>query len=348
MNSEPQKRTSILSGALLFVLLLGATLFLLLREQSLPELGKVLRSVRTEYIVAAGICSALFITFSGANISNCLKLLDYSASAAQAAKYALAGFFFSSVTPSASGGQPMQLFYMKADGVTFSNGTLCLLLEFLSYQSAAVLLALFALVFCTLTGFAVSANMRTLLLVGVLLNTLTLLLTLILIFSKRLSRRLIELADKLLHALRLKAADAISQKLYSQLESYQQSAEVIRTKLAHAPKLLCTSAMQLTSLYAVAGFVYLAFDLPPAQLPEVLALQAILYISVSALPLPGAVGASEGGFVILYKQLFGMSLLNGAMLLSRAMSFYLPVAVSGISMAIYALLAKKRKRTAIK
>lgn len=58
------------------------------------------------------------------------------------------------------------------------------------------------------------------------------------------------------------------------------------------------------------------------------------------MPLPGAVGVSEGGFLGIFKFLFPVNLLTSAMLLSRGISFYLCVLISGISV-LYFTLRKK-------
>ena len=57
-------------------------------------------------------------------------------------KYALVGFFFSSVTPSASGGDPMQIYYMKKDGLAMGHSALAILTEFSSFQFVTVVMSL--------------------------------------------------------------------------------------------------------------------------------------------------------------------------------------------------------------
>ena len=64
-----------------------------------------------------------------------------------------------------------------------------------------------------------------------------------------------------------------------------------------------------------------------------IALQAVLFLSVSSLPLPGAVGLSEGGFLLLYQTVFPAAVLPGAMLLSRSVSFYLFLLLIGVFLA---------------
>ncbi len=48
-------------------------------------------------------------------------------------------------------------------------------------------------------------------------------------------------------------------------------------------------------------------------------------------------GVSEGGFLLIYKLLFPSTLLSSAMLLSRGISFYLFVAITGIAILGFSL-----------
>ena len=49
--------------------------------------------------------------------------------------------------------------------------------------------------------------------------------------------------------------------------------------------------------------------------------------------LTGVVGVSEGGFIALFKNIYPQTMINGAMLLSRGVNFYLFVIVSGFVVA---------------
>ena len=75
----------------------------------------------------------------------------------------------------------------------------------------------------------------------------------------------------------------------------------------------------------------------------VFSLQSILFISVSAIPLPGSVGSSESSFLTLFKTLFPVSTLSSAMLLSRGISFYLFVIISGIVVLFIGIFKKNLK-----
>lgn len=60
----------------------------------------------------------------------------------QCIKYAFVGFFYSGITPSASGGQPMQLYYMNRDGHSFVHSTIALVCAAMAYKLILVLMGI--------------------------------------------------------------------------------------------------------------------------------------------------------------------------------------------------------------
>ena len=74
-----------------------------------------------------------------------------------------------------------------------------------------------------------------------------------------------------------------------------------------------------------------------------LAMQAILSLAVTAVPLPGSVGASEGSFISLYRPILGGGQVFPVMMLSRGISFYALLAVSGAVTAVLQMNRKKGK-----
>ena len=93
------------------------------------------------------------------------------------------------------------------------------------------------------------------------------------------------------------------------------------------------SVIQLTSLYLVPWFACMALGMT-VEPGTFLAVQAILSLAVTAVPLPGAVGASEGSFISLYRLILGADQTFSVMMLSRGISFYAMLAVSGCVTAV--------------
>ena len=122
----------------MFLALLGLTFYILLSDQDPGKLWTALGQAEWSWLAVGAACMMLFFCCEAKNIQTGLGLFGSPAPYASCLLYAITGFFFSSVTPSASGGQPMQLYAMYRDGHAPAPGALALLTDFFSFQVAAV------------------------------------------------------------------------------------------------------------------------------------------------------------------------------------------------------------------
>lgn len=325
---------------IIFILLIILTFYIILKDQNISEIFEILKSAKKEYICIAIICMSLYMVCEAINIGRTLKALNEKSTFLKNLKYALIGFFFSSITPAASGGQPMQIYYMYKDKISVANSTLALLINLSSMQVVTISVAIIS-VFCntqylntTLIGFFI---------LGITLNLSALLLLLISIFSKRMTKGLINIAIKILKFFRIKNIEEKQEKLENELGKYQGSATYIKQHKKVMLKTLLTTYIQFTLYYSISYWVYRSFGLSTHNIIEIITLQAVLYATVSGIPSPGAVGVSEGGFIALFKDIYPQTMINGAMLLSRGINFYLFVLISSIVSMISTIREKKQE-----
>ena len=345
-------KAKIRRGGGLFVLLAAATAWLILREYRLDEILAACSRARPAWLLAAVLMMGLFFLCEAVNLGRGLELSGSRPGKRRLLFYALTGFFFSSITPSASGGQPMQLYYMHRDGISASRGVLALMTELASFQTAAVLLAAggAGLYFChgtaglsggmglpsgmgltggmglsDSTGFSGCSGIVWLFLAGVGLNLLILTGLLLMLFSRRAVKCFLAAAFRLP---RLSAAQR--RKLLGSAAAWRRAAAALRKSPKTAVKLVSTSMVQLCGFCSVPWLIVRSLSVEGLSLPLTAGTQAMLYVSVSSLPLPGAVGVTEGGFSVLFQGLFPSALLGCAMILSRLASFYVPLVVSGL------------------
>ena len=95
-----------------------------------------------------------------------------------------------------------------------------------------------------------------------------------------------------------------------------------------------TTLTFIVLVFSIPYFVYLALGYQDTSIFKFITTQAVLNITVSSLPFPGAVGISEAIFMKLYKNLFNPNVLGSAMFITRFINFYLFVIISGIVVMI--------------
>ncbi len=332
MDNKPSVREYIKKGALLLALV-AAAFYFLLRGQNLKEVFAAMAGADYRFIACGVLCMCVYLACEALNLRRAVRMMGHkNVTVLRSARYAFSGFFGSAITPFASGGQPLQAYYMYQDGVPLAHSTLALLVQLACYHTVSVAASLVA--FFTqraLLAEALGAS-RFLLLAGVGVNALLLVFYLVAIFSKRLAPAAAHGVLRLLARLGVKNTGRMEEKVDAQLSAYASSAVLFRTHKKQVALLLLTALLQITMLHSIPYWVYRAYGLSGFSFLTVVSMQLLLYVTVAVLPLPGAVGASEGGFLLLFSMLFSKELLSPAMLLSRGISFYLFVFVSAAAL----------------
>ena len=322
-----KKKSKIIKNAIIFILLIILTFYIILKDQNIGEMFQILGTVKLQYILIAVLCMCIYVLGESINIGRTLKALNEKTTFFQNIKYALIGFFFSGITPAASGGQPMQIYYMYKDGIAVSNSTLALLLNLTSMQICTIGIALVSLIF---NHQYMNKLLIIFFIIGIALNSTALILLLIGVFSKRLSKWLIDFAIKVLKLFRVKNIESKKEKFEAELTKYQEGAKYVKHNRLLMLKILGTTLIQFLTYYSVTYWTYRALGFSQYNILRLTSLQAVLYATVSGIPSPGAVGVTEGAFTEIFRNIYPENIMSSAVLLNRGINFYLLVLVSGI------------------
>ena len=349
---------------LLFAALVGLTVCFLNRQYSLASVISSIKTADPLWLIPGVLAMGLFFVCEGVNIGNCLRLAGHDVSLPSEIRYSMTGFFFSSITPSASGGQPMQLYFMRMDGLPVSHSSLALLTELTSFQAAAAALALAGLgARCSrvlgastaagtggaaLTGLsdgtggaalagipdgAASAGggiAASVFAAGILINAAVLAILLFLIFSPASIKIIVSPVLWAVDRFNPQKASVFRIKILRGVCEYRRASQYITKNPRAIARIFLTSVIQLLAYFSITFCVLQSLGITGISWGEATLSQAALYVAVSALPLPGAVGVTEGGFALLFAYLVPSDLMGVAIILSRFVSFGLPLIASGL------------------
>ena len=334
------KNKNYIRNGIIFIILVWITFYVLLKDQNTGDILSVLRTAKLPFVFLAIVCMLGYFICEAINLRRTLKELGESVNIFSALKYILIGFFYSSITPAASGGQPMQIYYMHKDGIKAANSTLALILNLLSFQVVTILMAMISVIFF---HRYMDAGLIALFVLGITLNSMALTLLIIGIFSKKLSTWLVNISIKIMRKLRIKNIEKKEENLMATLDKYNGSAKYIRNNKKIIIKQFIITIIQEIIYYSIPFFTYKALGLSGQSFIKIICLQSIVYATVSGIPSPGAVGVSEGAFVSIFKTIFGEQKISGAMLLNRGVSFYLFVLICCIIVIISTLKLGKKE-----
>ncbi len=335
-KSRKIKKT--IANLIIFILLITLTFVLIFKDRDITQVLEIATQVKGQYIAIAIFAMCIYIIAESVNIGRILKELGEKTKFIQNIKYTLIGFFFSSITPAASGGQPMEIYYMHKDNVSVAHSTLSLLMHLWSFQIVSITMGIISAI---IHFDVLKSGLIYLFILGIVLNSSALALLIIGIFSKRLSAGLIKLVVKILKFFKVKNVEEKQEKMEKELASYQESAIYIKEHKMLMLKTILTTIIQMLVYYSVPYWIYRAFGLNTYNLWQVLTLQAVLFATVSGIPSPGSVGVSEGGFLGIFRNAFPETIISSAMLLSRGVNFYLLIIISSIIVIASTLKDKK-------
>ena len=252
------------------------------------------------------------------------------------------GFFFSCITPSASGGQPMQIYYMKKEKISIPVSTVILMIVTITYKLVLVVIGVGIAIFGRGFLHKYLEGILPVFYLGLALNIFCVTFMTILVFHPLLAKAIMVKGMKLLERLHLmKKKEGRLKKLEDSMDTYRNTAAYLKNNPFVIVKVIGITFIQRMALFAVTWFVYQAFGLHGTGFWEILFLQAVISVSVDMLPLPGGMGISETLFLNIFSPVFGGLLLPG-MVLSRGLGYYGELLISAAFTVVAQLTIGKK------
>lgn len=336
-------------GSVLFLfVLIIITAVIIIRGNDMQAVVVALKTLQTKYLLAGIALALFFVSAEGMMIWYLLRAIQDPVGVVRCIKYSFIGFLFSGITPSATGGQPAQLYYMKKDGIGFANGTLVLMSVALMYKFILVLMGTGLLVFWRAGLVSYLGSYIWIYYLGLFLNTAVVIVLAFIMGSPACSKRIALGIERFLVRIHiLKPSGKRIEKVLGAVADYQSAVEFIRH---HPFKILVITVMtvlQRLSCFLLTYIIYLGFGLSEYGFFPVMALQAVVYISVDMLPLPGSAGVSELVYSLVYLSIFKGEYLTASMCVSRGLSFYMLLIISfGITVVNHIITVRRQRCSA--
>lgn len=243
--------------------------------------------------------------------------------------------FFNGITPFSSGGQPMQIYMLKQEGVRLTKATNIIIQNFIIYQAALVILGIIAIIINNcLKIFTEVTLLKQLVTIGFLVNTLVMVGLIIISFSSKFNHFIIRKTITILNKLK------IVKNKEEKLESWKERVDDFHEGTAYLKnnKMLCFKAfiynliyLALTYLMPYFVIIGLAKTIPAGVTPiKVICASAYVMIMGSFVPIPGASGGIEFGYYKFFGNFIKGTILKASLLIWRTVSYYLPMIIGGI------------------
>lgn len=323
-------KKKIIGNVIFLAVVFALTLYGVFHGEDLGAMMDAIRQVDVKWLFPGVLLILFFIWGESIILWYMLKSYGIRLKKRICYLFSAVGFFFSCITPSASGGQPMQIYFMKKEKIPIPLATVILMVVTIIYK--LVLVAIGLGVICLGQGFLhrYLEGILPVFYLGLSLNVFCVTFMTVLVFHPVLTESILRKGLALLERLRfLKYKKERGRKLGESMEVYRETALYLRKHVQVIFWVTLITFAQRMALFAVTWMVYLAFGIKGTSVWDVVFLQAVISVSVDMLPLPGGMGISEALFMIIFAPVFGAVLLP-AMVLSRGMGYYGELLISAV------------------
>lgn len=340
MNKKGSRKLIVNAG--IFIAIMILTFWFVFRSQDISRIAGALREMSEEYLAAAFFLAMFFVSAEGIMIWYLLRGIGERTTLSRCISYSFIGFFFSGLTPSATGGQPMQLYYMKRDGNSLSGSSVVLMTVAVIYKLVLVLTGIGILLLWNPSLRGYLKKYYGLYFLGLFLNTALVVILLMVMFSPGIIRALFGKIEKLLVNIRIwKQSDARRDKVDQFLAGYEETVQFLQSHKKIIAVILAGTFLQRFTVFVLTYIVYRGLGLSGTAVLDIIFVQASVYIAVDMLPVPGAQGITEAMYGSVFRQIFPGRYLVASMCITRGISFY---AVMAIGLIVFgAVNIRKRK-----
>ena len=332
--------TNIINVILIFIIFIALIIYMFTVED-IENIVDVLTNAKINWMIVGLLCMVMYWGLEALCLYVVTKKTYKHQKYVDSLRVSMLGQLFNSITPFASGGQPMQAVAMVSEGKSISSSASILLIKFIVYQATLVLYTLF--VFIIKFGYfrSILSNFIDLALIGFLVNFAIIFFLLMIGINEKLVYNFVKFVYKILN--KMKIVKNIDEKLEiakRSINNFHEQFQVIKKEKLLIFKLAIFTIIQLTVYFFVTYAVYRAFGQSGASMVNIICAQAFLQMIMSFIPIPGAGIAAEGGFLIIFSTFFEPNKINMSVLFWRLYTFYLPIIVG----ALFLIPVKKAKK----
>ncbi len=343
----------ILEGAF-FILVMGLTFFAVFKGQDIGEIFASITKINVGFLVIALIMALLYVSCEGYMIWLMVGNERKIGSLFKCIGYSCIGFFYSGITPGASGGQPMQLYYMSRDGFSFSKS--CAALTVVAVSNKFVLgfsgILLFVVWNKTLHNNFGDYMWWYYLGLAMVIVMVVILCELVFVpeFLEKIILKIIAFFEKR-KILKEVNADKRKERVKVFFDGYRDVRNELIVHKSKVVRIVLISFLQRAFLTVLTYMIYLGFGLKGTSGVFIFFTQLSIYITVDMLPLPGGQGISEFLYRRVFSKVFTGELLTASMCISRLTGFYFLLFISlGVSVfkSVKTFVLGKHKRDRVR
>lgn len=320
------KKKSFILSTIFLVGLLGLTLYMVFSKYGFNEIISNLGKMNPLYLVIAALILVCYFLCQALYMKVIYKSLKENVSIFKCYFYAIVEFFFSGITPSSSGGQPIQLYYMSKDKIPVRKSMIVLILNLILFKLFLIIGGILVLIFKPEYVYTNGTWITVIFWLGLIYDIIIVFWSFMLMYNQKIIKFFIRLFFKVYNKFKHRKERNLEEKINETLNNYLEESTYIKQ---HIKSLIFGSLitfLQRSLMFSVAYVIYRGFGFSGMHYYEFLLLQIFFQVTCEAIMLPSGTGVVEHVINTSFATIFGASAAS-AMILNRTLSCYIPLIV---------------------
>lgn len=352
IEKEPEVQENVLTGkkkkkipwSMLYIVATVVVLLLFgLFNREFSNVFKTMSQLTPGFLSIAILVGMVYFVFESEILRLLMRSQKIKLKFWKSMKISLLGLYYSYITPSATGGQPMQSAYLLRDKIPVGISSAVLIMKFFCFQCAFVLCSVCSFVYMYPKLEAENPVIIPFIVLGMIVNGLSIIFFPLLFFKPVLHGicRLVKWLIQKIGFLRkrthlMDSVDRFEVDFGSYTDDFKKKKKsLVLGIICSIPQFI----LQMSVIY----FIFRSFGYHNISYFEVLAVQSLLQLSVSFMPMPGASGAQEIGFSSFFASYFVNDDLYAGVMVWRFFTYYL-VVIAGAVLVVGDQFWQSRKK----
>lgn len=243
--------------------------------------------------------------------------------------------FFHAITPFATGGQPYEIYRLNKDGISVINAANISIQNFIIYQTALVLLGIFAVTYNYIFKLYPDITLlKNLVLIGFIINFLVIVVLFSITYFKKGNKVVINFIINILSKLKIiKNKEEKINQFEKYLSDFNDGAKILLKNKKKFIMLILLQLLSLSLLYLVPYFIIKGVGLN-ISIVNVIVTSAYVMLIGAFVPIPGGTGGLEYGFISFYGNFITGPKINAIMLIWRFVTYYFGMMLGAIILGL--------------
>lgn len=330
MEKQRKKRPWL---ALVYIAInLGVLTIIALTDKSWLKIGDAFKSINVWWVLLAVAMMGAYLLTDAWKVQYATRVISQKkCSFSLAFRTGVLGLYYNAITPTATAGQPFQIYYLYRHGIPVGQAGASFMFKYVAYQAGVTFFAILAFIFYGAEFFRHDRMMFVFSLIGFCLASGIPILILILGSHLGAMKKISNFVSFVSRKLRLsKNPEGFYERMQEEIVSTHTALQMLK----HQPKAIFVQfgigLLNTLALTSVTFFLFLAFGGKNQDYLRIMFVTNLLLLAASYFPAPGATGAMEAAFAAIFSKYFIGLPMSPIVLIWRTITYYSILALGAL------------------